>query len=259
MSSGNLSFVRRPKWIIGHVIALVAIVVFVAMGFWQLRRLADRQDFNALLTERATAVAVELDSALDGFGPDPDNLELRAVRVTGEYRQSEEIILLSRSFNGLSGHHVLTPLYLTDGTAVIIDRGWVGIDLDEPGLAQFAPPSGRVTVEGVLRKTETRGSFGPIDPADGVLTRVARVDLGRIGQQIEGELLGVYVQLLDQQPEQTGGLPAIAELPEPSEGPHRGYAVQWFLFAAVTAVGYPILLWRTAATPALPSMPSFGP
>ena len=37
--------------------------------------------------------------------------------------------------------------------------------------------------------------------------------------------------------------PALVPLPEPSEGPHRGYAVQWFLFAAVTVVGYPVLLF----------------
>ena len=61
-----------------------------------------------------------------------------------------------------------------------------------------------------------------------------------------GKLAPVYIQLLEQDPPPVTTYPALVALPEPSEGPHRGYAVQWFLFAAVTVVGYPILLRRTA-------------
>lgn len=241
-------FALRPKWIAGHVIAVVAVVVFVAMGFWQLRRLHERQDFNAMLLSRTTVAEEPLDDVLAQFGDSQEDLELRLVVASGRYAPEEEIILIARSFNGLSGHHVLTPLYLEDGRAVVVDRGWVSIDLDSPGMAEFAPPVGTVTVYGALRKTEVRGSFGPVDPDDGLLAQVARVDLQRIDRQIAGDVVPVYIQLLDQDPAQLGGVPALVALPEPSEGPHRGYAVQWFLFALVTAVGYPVLLRRTAET-----------
>ncbi len=33
--------------------------------------------------------------------------------------------------------------------------------------------------------------------------------------------------------------------PEPGEGPHRGYAGQWFAFATVWTIGYPLLLRRS--------------
>ena len=244
----NYAFARRPKWIAGHILAVVAIVVFVSMGFWQLRRLADRQDFNALLTSRAVAEAQPLGAIVDSSFVDAAEVELQRVVATGEYAVGEELMLLARSFNGLSGHHVLTPLYLGDGTAVIVDRGWVNIDQDTPGRSEFAPPAGAVRVEGVLRKTETRGSFGPVDPATGTLERIARVDLERIDQQVDAELLPVYIQLLSQDPPQADDIPAIVGLPTPSEGPHRGYAVQWFLFAGVVVVGYPILLRKTAGS-----------
>jgi cytochrome oxidase assembly protein ShyY1 len=172
------------------------------------------------------------------------------VDAAGEYRQGEEVILLARSFRGVSGHHVLTPLYVEGDRTVIVDRGWVPLDLGTPGRAEHAPPTGTVTVRGVLRPTEVRGSFGPTIPEDGIVTQVPRVDLDRLQEQISGDLLPVYLQLLEQDPGQSGELPRLVPLPEPSEGPHRAYAVQWFLFAAVTAIGYPILLRRTAATPA---------
>ncbi|MDJ0954116.1 MAG: SURF1 family protein [Acidimicrobiia bacterium] len=254
----DYTFARRPKWIVGHVLAAIAVVVFISMGFWQLRRLAERQDFNDLLTSRATAAALPLAEVTAAYSP--DELELRRVVTTGEYAAAEEIILLARSYNGVSGHHVLTPLYLVDGTAIVVDRGWVIIDLDTPGDSEFAPPAGQVTVIGTLRNTQTRGSFGPVDPPTGTLERISRVDLDRIDQQVAADLLPVYMQLLEQDPAQPDGIPALVPLPTPSEGPHRGYAAQWFLFSAVVVVGYPILLRRTAATKAgTPSTPSSAP
>ncbi len=244
----NYRFARRPKWIAGHIIVLVAIVVFVNMGFWQLRRLDERRDFNALLVSRSTAAEIPLARALADYGLSPESLELRRVTAAGSYAPQEETILLARSFNGVSGHHVLTPLYLGGERAVVVDRGWVPIDLDQPGLEAFAPPQGQVNVVGILRKSEQRGSFGPTIPAEGVVTQVPRVDLERLDDQVTGDVLPVYIELQEQSPAQTGDLPRPVLPPEPSEGPHRGYAVQWFLFAAVTAVGYPILLRRTAET-----------
>ena len=112
-------------------------------------------------------------------------------------------------------------------------------------MEPFSPPAGQVNVVGVLRKTEVRGSFGPTIAEEGFLEQVPRVDLERLSRQIEADVIPVYLQLLKQNPAQSGDLPALVPLPAPSEGSHRGYAVQWFLFAAVTAVGYPILLRRT--------------
>jgi surfeit locus 1 family protein len=242
----DYSFMGRPKWVAGHFIVIVAVAVFVFMGFWQIRRLHDRQDFNTLLISRTSEEARPLDDVLADFGPSQDGLELRSVLASGTYERGEEVILLARSYNGLSGHHVLTPLYLAGDRAVIVDRGWVPIDMDDPGMEEFAPPVGTVQVRGVLRKTEVRGSFGPVDAADGILTTAARVDLARLDKQVEGDLARVYIQLQDQNPDEGTDFPLVVALPEPSEGPHRGYAVQWFLFAGVTVVGYPILLRRTA-------------
>jgi surfeit locus 1 family protein len=250
MTPRDYSFVRRPRWLAGHLLALLAIVVFVNMGLWQIRRLHERQAFNQILTTRTTAPAQTIDELLAEYGSDQDALELRSVVVDGEYNVTDEVILLAQSYNGLSGHHVLTPLELGDGRAVIVDRGWVPIDLDKPGETAFLPPSGPVEVHGVLRKTQVRGRFGPVDPANGLLSQIARVDIARLDQQTKSKLVPVYIELTAQDPAQPGELPAVVPLPQPSEGPHRGYAIQWFLFTAVVVVGYPILLRRTAESPA---------
>lgn len=241
-SRRDFRFVLRPKWIAGHLLAIIGIVVFINMGFWQLRRLDERRAFNAKVSSRANPPPAALPDPATA-GAEADSLDWLLVEVTGTYLPDDEVILQARSLDGVSGHNVLTPL-LVDGQAVIVDRGWVPIDAKDPPVVGAEPVSGTVTVIGVLRKAEVRGSFGPTDPATGRLTRISRVDVVRLQQQMAVDLYPMWIQLTAQDPEVTAPIPQ--PLPTLNEGPHLGYAVQWFLFTAVVIVGYPILLWRTA-------------
>ncbi len=242
----SFAFLVRPKWLAGHVLALVAIVAFVNLGLWQLRRLDERKDLNRLLETRLTSAPVAWDDLVAQYGDDPDELEYRMVRLDGSYVLDEEVVLRSRSFDGISGHHVLTPLLLDDGTAVFVDRGWVPIDATDPPVAGAEPPAGRVEVIGIIRKTQVRGRFGPVDPPEGVLARIARVDLARLQQQSRLDLAPVYAELQSQDPPQATGSPQPVPPPEQTERNHFSYAIQWFMFAAVVAIGYPILIAHTS-------------
>ncbi len=245
MNGRDFSFLRRPIWVTGLLIGLIAIASFVALGFWQLRRLEDRRDFVARVEARTATAAVEFDTLDTGVG---DAIEFRRVVVRGVYIPSEEVLVRNRTRSGVSGQHVLTPLVLADGSAVIVDRGWVPLDVSGPPVAEAPPPSGTITVEGIIRLSETPGRFGPRDPTEGELDKISRPDIDRLQQQIDLDLAPVYVQLLGQS---AAGqqFPIPAAIPDPGEGPHLGYAVQWFLFAGVVAIGLPVLAVRTATKP----------
>jgi surfeit locus 1 family protein len=236
-----------PIWIAGHVVALVAIVGFVLLGLWQLRRHDERSALDARISERVAAAPEPIGDLLAVHGEDGAALDLRPAVVTGTYLVEEEVVLLARTLNGRSGNEVLTPIDLDDGSVVFVDRGWVPLDVEGPPVVGAEPPEGPVTVTGFLRPAQVRGSFGPVDPPTGELDRVARVDLERLQQQIDGDVLPVFVVLADQEPAQPGEFPIALPDPEPGGGPpHLSYALQWFAFAGVVAVGYPILLRRTA-------------
>ena len=84
------------------------------------------------------------------------------------------------------------------------------------------------------------------------------VNLAQMSEQVQGQLLQVYViaapdpsQADSPQPVLAGGGVDSAELPyraveqpDLSEGPHMSYAIQWFSFAAILAVGYPFFIWK---------------
>ena len=65
-------------------------------------------------------------------------------------------------------------------------------------------------------------------------------------------MLPAYVQLVSSTPGEVNpeGAPELVPLgrPELSEGPHLGYAVQWFTFTTIAVVGYALLLRRVAGT-----------
>lgn len=238
----DYSFARRPRWLVGHVVALSAIVLFVILGLWQYSRHQERSALDTLLEIRLAAEPLALSDAL--VLPIED-LDLRRVEVTGVFVPEEEVILRSRSYSGRSGHNVITPLATTSGDAVLVNRGWIPLDTPGPPVTDAAPQSGVVTIIGVVRKTEIRGSLGPVDPADGVLQRISRVDIERLSSQVSSPLADFYLQLVE--PADRSAIPLTLPEPVPGGGPpNLSYAVQWCLFAGVVLVGYPLLMRSTA-------------
>lgn len=240
MTTSDWTFIRRPVWLVGHLVAAVAVIVFVSAGLWQLDRHEQRRSLDAELEDRLATPAVPLASLLER---QPEEIRYRLVTATGKFEPSEEVILVLQPRRGVAGHHVLTPLIVAPGRAVIVDRGWVPFELDEPGDSRFAPVSGEVTVSGHVLMTQTRGRSVP---EEGDLTQIGRVDLERLDRQMDLELTPVYLQLT----EPAGlaeDLPLIVPLSVLEDAaPHLSYAVQWFLFAAVVIVGYAVLMRRTS-------------
>lgn len=248
------AFLRTPKWIVRHVLVALLVVAMVAAGFWQLDRLGDRQDRNALIEARQDEPAAPVGDLLDA-GADVDDPAVEAVahrRATAEgtYVDDATVVVENRSLDGRPGGWVLTPLDLGDGTGVLVNRGFVGFTREGRIVAPPAP-TGTVRVEGLVQESQARGRFGPKDAAEGTLATLARVDVPRVEAQVEVDLLPAYLQRLTSDPPEAAGSdedPAVVALPRPelSDGPHLSYAVQWFIFTTIALVGYPLLLRRVA-------------
>ena len=139
----------------------------------------------------------------------------------------------------------------TDGvqTAVLVDRGWIPAEgNEEPEAWRKYDEPGLVEVQGVIRLGQAGPIFGGIaqpTPAPGEPATAFWVyaDVEGIGEQLPYATLPIYVQ--SDVTAIPGGLP-IAGTPtlELTEGPHRGYAMQWFAFAVILVIGYPIYVGK---------------
>lgn len=229
----------RPRRRRVTIIAIATIVaaVCIALGFWQLQRLADRRALNAEIraarSASPTAVRTADDiGALSAFRP---------VVVEGTYDVEGEVLLYGRSLDGEPGHVVVTPLALDDGSGVLVLRGWVPFSLDSAPVAEAPPTARDVVVEGWLIAPESRGLTRP--DRDGI---VRSLDISGIGHRLPFDLAPFAIQLRTQDPP-NAELPVPVPAPELSEGPHLSYAIQWFCFAAVAVAGAWILVRRERA------------
>lgn len=241
-------FALRPKWILSHVLVLLLVVVMINLGFWQLRRLHDKKAYNASVRANEALAVVPIDSVLHTDDPSSRGsaVAFRRITATGTWDTANEVIIRARSSNTRPGVWVATPLRMASGDAVLVVRGFLPTQGTPDAVpASAEPPSGQVTVEGLVQATQTKGLFGSTDPSEGHLSNLARVDVARVQKQTPYPMYPAWVQLQTMQPA-PGPEPEI--LPEPvlDEGPHFSYAVQWFIFSTIAAGGYPLILRRSA-------------
>jgi cytochrome oxidase assembly protein ShyY1 len=251
------SFVYHFGWILSHLFVLACIVAFINLGFWQLSRLHGRRQVNAMIEARMASSAVPIQSLVkpgENYKV-ANHRDFRNVTVTGRYDTSQQMLIRDeQDAQDDPGWWLVTPMILPDGSAVAINRGFVPLTLGESGLLandenkpvpQYDPPKGTVTVTGLLFPTQNR-SGGPYDPGTGHLHTLSRVDLFRWQRQVPFTFYTVYVNLVSSQPAQRGVYPQPVPPPSLGDGPHLNYAGQWFIFATLTAIVYPLLLRKHA-------------
>jgi len=239
-----------PAWILKHLFALAVFVMMIGLGFWQLARLDERRAANAA----RVAVLDQNPITVTGAGDDPAALVGRKVRLSGTFLNDESVVLRGRkSDTGVDGVHLLTPLRISGSPrAILVDRGWLPTNQRSPEARAAYAVDREVTVEGIARPAEIPAD-SPLAGRDLPLpgeTRIdawLRADVPAIQAQVDAELLPFFVEQLP--------APGDAALPRPSdprrldEGPHLGYALQWFSFAAILAVVYTALIRQQLRQP----------
>lgn len=233
-----------PRWLITTLLVVIAVGVMVRLGIWQLDRLSERRAFNARVQTQIDAPPLDLNRPF--VAGDLYDMEYRQVVVRGVYDPSQQILLRNQVWENRPGYHLLTPLWLENSAyAVLVDRGFIDLDQGQPDQRAKYAVSGPVEVHGIFLRPHVPRYFGVPDPTlTPGQTRLDvwnAVNIDRIQQQINGPLLPIYI-LAAPDPAQPGPPYAQLEQPDLTEGPHLGYAMQWFAFAAILGLGYPFFV-----------------
>lgn len=232
-------FALRPLWLLSHVLVAALIVTCVYLGFWQLRRHDERADRNAAVVTRSEQAPADLDAVLASVD-DIDDARYRPVSVTGRYLDDADLLIDNRSKDGLPGAWVVTPLAAADGDIVAISRGFLRFDSGE--LVPPPVPDGTVTVVGTALPFD--GGCGVRSDDGGRPVGASCLDRDAIATLAGSDVAPVALQRVSSSTADDGLVPV--PLPELDAGPHRSYAVQWFIFATIGLVGYPLVLRRVA-------------
>jgi len=254
------SFFTR-RWLPLTIVALIAIAMTVRLGIWQLDRLEQRRAFNARVSAQIDQPELLLEG--DALQTDLYNMEYRKVIVEGVYDHTQEIAIRNQHWQNQWGVHLVTPLKIKGSDqAILIDRGWIPAGDYSPGdWSKFYEP-GEVEVLGVLRRSKEKADWGSRSdptpsPGGAPLSTWNFINIDSIDKQITYPLLPVYIQ---QAPDETWtGLPYRSEPDlEITEGPHMGYAIQWFTFAVIITIGYPMLIRKQACKGSLAESQSYN-
>jgi surfeit locus 1 family protein len=232
------AFSRR--WLLTTFLVLAGSALCIRLGIWQLDRLEERRAFNAHVQAQWAAPRLNLNEDSD---QDLTTMEYRAVQVRGRYDYEHQVALRNQYWQDQFGFHLLTPLLLEDGLAVLVDRGWIpGENGDQPAnWDRFNQPVA-VNLSGIIRLGQEEPDVGGVPDQDrDELIFWNNVNLKRLTHQLPYELLPVYIQL---DVDESNTAPPIAYQPELelTEGSHAGYAGQWFIFASILLFGYPFYL-----------------
>jgi cytochrome oxidase assembly protein ShyY1 len=239
-------FLLTPRWLTAAALTVTAAVVMVFLGNWQLHRYQERSAINARIDAAETAAPVPLTSLLakpaapGTAGPAPGKeLAWTKVTVSGRYDPANEIQARGRTVDGRVGFEIITPLVLADGTAVLIDRGWVPPAEGGAIAAPVAPPppAGTVTVQGQIHRSESRPA--PVGRRDGRID-TRRIAVPHLAKEMPYPLYGAYVLLTSQAPAADAGYTPIP-IDKEDAWQNGGYAVQWWLFAVMALLAY---MWQ---------------
>ncbi len=138
--------------------ALVLFSAFVALGTWQIYRRSWKLDLIARVNQRVHAPPVPAPREPEWPGLTAANSEYRHVRVSGIFLNDRETLVQATTELG-AGYWVLTPLRVSDGTVVLVNRGFVPPEHRDRAAHGAAEPTTPAAVTGLLRMTEPGGAF----------------------------------------------------------------------------------------------------
>lgn len=216
----------RRRDLAGAILALAVAALFVRLGVWQLNRLAERKVANAAIQVARALAPVELPL----HRVEPEALRDRRAYARGAYDYGHERIWTGRTYDGAPGVALLTPLRLSDGSAVFVDRGWVpSSDAAHVDAARYREGDSADVTGLALPAPRDRGDVNPAALKDSLPYRA----------------LAIVLQLDDTAAPHPVGLKRWRP-PALDNGPNLSYAIQWFSFAGIVIIGVAVLLIKTS-------------
>lgn len=257
------------------ILLAIVTVVCVSLGRWQLGRAEEREAIHANILSGRERAAVNITADTN---PD-DLLNWRQAHASGHWMNRYTVLIANRNLNGRPGYWVATPLALTGQNsvnapepnhqtpsfpatghkAILVLRGWIPRPLGpDATLPPFDGPQTQVRVEGELREHVPRlfdlGALSgtaaqglPDNPSKAVKPlEVQNLDLENFTAVTGIKLLPAVLQQTSAAT-LNDGTPLVQSWPTPSldSDKNRGYALQWFAFAAIAAGAWLVIAWRT--------------
>jgi surfeit locus 1 family protein len=217
--------------LVPSLMTLVALVILLGLGTWQLQRLQWKSEIIATI-EANVALPV---TPLPNEDIDVEAWRYRKAQVVGRFHHDKEIHLYAASAKGKPGYLIITPLERPDGRFVMFNRGWVPLDKRAPQTRLAGQVEGLQTVVGMGRKPWLQNTFvADNEPQENIWF------YGDLDGMAKFRGIVHYAPLFleaDETPN-PGGLPLGGQSRINISNDHLSYALTWFSLAIALLLVY---------------------
>lgn len=246
MTQGSVRVDRaspRLLWLTG-LLGLVMLAVLLALGTWQVERLAWKEALLASIDQRRAENAVPL-AEMEARYRMRGDVDYMPVTATGRFHHAGERHFLA-TWQGKSGFYVYAPLELADGRIVMVNRGFVPYDLKDSARRAAGQVEGEVTISGLARNPlsgKPSWILPDNDTAGNVFYWKDRDSMARsAGVRSAVEIVPFFIDA-DATPN-PGGFPigGVTLIDMPNN--HLQYAVTWYGLAVALVGVFGVWFWR---------------
>ncbi|MFN0313630.1 MAG: SURF1 family protein [Burkholderiales bacterium] len=211
---------------------MAGIVATVLLGNWQ----TGRAHHKAQLQARMDGASRESPMMISAGIPPAEVLPYRSITATGRFLAAHTIYLDNRLRNGVAGYEVITPMALSPGKALLVNRGWVAAPADRAQLPTVPTPQDLTQVVGLALPTNTKFLELSSQTVAGSLWQ--NLDFQKYAARTGLVLLPVIVQMHNDIPD---GLKRQWPRVDMRTDTHRAYALQWYTMSAAIFLLYVFL------------------
>lgn len=266
-----LSVANLSGWRLYLSLALLLMVVLVtvALGRWQLSRAEEKQALLQAMQAASRQPALVLEPEVERG----DLLPWRPALAYGAWQPGFTVLLENRNHEGRPGYWVVTPFCLRSpdaqpgaagvrdenlamdcDQAIAVLRGWLARPAPGDALPEIDSPPGVQMLQGVLLGHVPRlFDLSAVTPGAAAPQSVPHWDAGMPVQQnlalddlASATGLPLLPVVLEQHGDTADGLVRDWAGPSVDVDTHRGYALQWFSFAAIAFIALGVILVKTA-------------
>jgi surfeit locus 1 family protein len=218
------------------VITLIALVVFsffVRLGFWQIQRAHEKQTMLAAEERLSKQEAVRWSAG------EKLPLQYQRMQVNGHYLPAR-FLLDNQHHQHQFGYDIVSPLILSDGGIIMVDRGWIAGDPARHIFPDVPVPEGELTVSGsAYFPAKNQWVLGQAwEKKSKEITIIEILDEKLLKQILQKNVYPFIIRLGKN--EDNGFIrewPIVAMLPER----HFAYALQWFAMAGAILILFIVL------------------
>lgn len=210
--------------------AILVIIIFVNLGFWQLSRAQEKRQELGLFSSRSHENPISF-----------SNLEVNTdwryypIQLTGSFDNEHQFLLDNKIKNEQLGYEVITPFKspsLPQG--ILVDRGWVGANQNRAELPNIQTITTPLTLQGTLIIPPEYFMIGSLYDENAPWPLIIQhLDISKIAETLDYPLFPYVVLLSSDSPQ---GFQREWQLSHLDPTKNINYARQWFLLAILVLI-----------------------